>query len=188
MQEIRHVIVSCSLTIFLGGCVFPGSGIGHLSVQGSLTTDQNDPLPNRQVEFLLPASYGFGGHDLVLNKPQDFGHQDQRFRVSTDSNGEFSHDLGEHIYHMSVWLLPPLGGFPRHPPAPVLLVRVPGFPGEYYAVQTHDGAFKVYMEVGDELTLLQAKLSQLEASHESGSTDGRPWTRGILHLQFPMPD
>jgi hypothetical protein len=57
-------------------------------------------------------------------------------------------------------------------------------PGEYYAVQTQDGKFKVFTDDGDELTLDRARLSNLEASNESGSDENGRWTAGVIHLQI----
>jgi hypothetical protein len=165
-------------------CVAPGSSSGHLSVRGTLTSDRGQPLANEELRLLLPAAYGLGGLDLVMDKPEDFGHRDQVFTTTTGSNGEFFYDLGTRIYHMNFWLIPPLGGFPRHPPAPFVLVRITNMPDEYYAVQTHDGKFKVFTEDGDELALDRAGLSSLEASNESGSDENGRWTAGIIHLQI----
>jgi hypothetical protein len=165
------------------GCVAFGSSSGHLSVRGTLTSDQGQPLANEVLELLLPAAYGLGGLDLAMNRPEDFGHHDQDFTTTTGPNGEFAFDLGMHVYHINFWLIPPLGGFPRHPPAPFVLVRIFNMPGEYYAVQTRDGKFKVFTDDGEELTLNQARLSSLEASSESGSGEDGPWTAGVIDFQ-----
>lgn len=187
MRAVRSLVLICLLVALLPGCVAPGSSIGHVSIRGSLVSSTGEPLPNREVQFIIPAEYGLGGLDLVLNKPEDFGHQRRSFSVTTNSNGEFSHDLGEQIYHVSVWLLPPLGSLPRHPPAPFFYVRVPSFPGEYYAVQTHDGQFKALTVDGAELPLAQSHLSGLTASSEVGSTNGKRWTVGVMNLRFALP-
>jgi len=65
-----------------------------------------------------------------------------------------------------------------------VLVRITNMPDEYYAVQTHDGKFKVFTDDGDELALDQAGLSSLEASNESGSDENGRWTAGVIHLQI----
>lgn len=166
-------------------CVAPGSSSGHLSVRGTLTSDRGRPLANEELQILLPAAYGLGGLDLVVDKPEDFGHRDQVFTTTTGSNGEFFYDLGTRIYHVNFWLIPPLGGLPRHPPAPFVLVRITNMPDEYYAVQTHDGKFKVFTDNGDELALDRAGLSSLEASNEAGSDENGRWTTGVIHLQIP---
>ena len=71
------------------------------------------------------------------------------------------------------------------------LVRVPSIPDEYYAIQTGDGAFKVFSMDGTELALGHARLSQASASTESGSTGSQPWTVGVIDLWFkasPHPE
>jgi hypothetical protein len=165
------------------GCVAAGSSSGHLSVRGTLTSDRGQPLANEELQLLMPAAYGLGGLDLVTHEPEDFGQHDQIFKTTTGPNGAFVFDLGTRIYHVSFWLVPPLGGLPRHPPAPFVLLRVTSMPGEYYAVQTRDGKFKVFTDDGDELALDQARLSGLEASEESGSGENGQWTAGVIDLQ-----
>ncbi len=165
------------------GCVAAGSSSGHLSVRGTLTSDRGQPLANEELQLLMPAAYGLGGLDLVTHEPEDFGQHDQIFKTTTGPNGAFVFDLGTRIYHVSFWLVPPLGGLPRHPPAPFVLLRVTSMPGEYYAVQTRDGKFKVFTDDGDELALDQARLSGLEAGEESGSGEYGPWTAGVIDLK-----
>ncbi len=87
MRDLRVVILSTVLFALLPGCVMPGSSIGHLSIRGSLQSSTGQPLPDREVQFLLPAEYGLGGLDLVFQKPEDFGHQDYSFTVTTNAEG-----------------------------------------------------------------------------------------------------
>ncbi len=179
------VMFICLSVALLTGCVIPGSNTGHVSIRGSLALATGEPLPHREIQFLLPAAYGLGGLDLVLLEPEDFGQQDHSFRVTTNSKGKFDYHLGDRVYHVDFWLLPPLGAVPRYPPAPFLLVRVPSFPGEYYAVQTYNGQFKTFAEGGAELPLSQSHLSELSASSESGRRgDGMHWTVGVIDLRF----
>jgi hypothetical protein len=152
-----------------------------------LASTSGQRLADRKLQFILPAAYGLGGLDLVLNEPEDFGHQDRSFSVTTDSAGEFSYDLGDHTYHANCWILPPLGCFPRTPPPPFLLVRMPALPGEHYAVQTHDGEFKVFTAAGLEVPLSESNLSKLSATSESGGGDGKGWTVGIIDLRLASP-
>jgi hypothetical protein len=169
------------------GCVASGSSMGNVSVRGSLQSASGQRLPDQEIQFILPAAYGLGGLDLVLNEPEDFGHQDRSFSATTDAKGEFSYDLGTHIYHVGCWLLPPIGCFPKAPPPPFLLVRVPSIPGEYYAVQTQDGKFKVLSLGGEEISLSEAQLADLKADSESSSEGGARSTVGTIDLLFRSP-
>jgi hypothetical protein len=172
------------LVVSASGCIAPGSANGYVSVRGALQSASGAPLADREVQLILPREYGLGGLDLVLGDAEDFGHEDRKFTVVTDANGEFAYDLGRHIYHITFWLLPPLGGFPRHPPPPALFVRVPSFPGEYYAVHTGDGRFQVRGTGGAELPAPEAKLAELVATSQSGVTGDARWTIGIVRLRF----
>lgn len=158
-----------------------------MSVRGSLEAAAGERLPDREIEILLPAEYGLGGLDHVLNEPEDFGNQDRVYRFRTDSKGEFAHALGKHLFHITCWILPPVGCFPDNPPPPFFLVRFPSLPGEYYAVWTRDGDFKVFTSGGQELPLAESRLAWLRASAESGATDEGAWTVGVLHLRFARP-
>jgi hypothetical protein len=166
------------------GCVAPGSSIGHVFIRGSLQVESGERLSDRDVQLILPAAYGLDGLDLVLGEAEDFGHRDRSFSAITDADGRFTSDLGEHIYHIACWLLPPLGCFPKAPPPPFVLVRVPSCSAEYYAVQTDDGAFKVFTTGGREVPLAAATLAELTAESESSSADGRRSTTGVITLRF----
>lgn len=76
-----------------------------------------------------------------MNEPEDFGHKDKTISVKVNG-GSFSHEFEPLAYHITFWLLPPLGGFPRHPPAPVYVVRFSDAPEEVYLVGMDDGAFR----------------------------------------------
>ena len=183
VRAVGIISIGVLLLSTLLGCVAPGSSVGHLSIRGTLASDTGEPLANRELQFLLPAAYGLGGFDLALNNPEDFGHQDHVFRVTTGPGGEFSYDLGNHVYHVGYWLIPPLGPIPRHPPAPFVLVRAAGIGGEYYAVETQSGRFKVFTVNHEELPLEEAYLSKLIAGYESGIGANGRWTVGIIDLQ-----
>ena len=164
------------------GCAAPGSAIGHIFVEGSLSSSAGEPVAGRTVEMLLPATYGLGGLDLVMNEPDDFGHQDEEFSTKTGPDGSFRFDLGNRIYHMTFWLLPPLGGFPRNPPPPFMLVRIPDLGGEYVAVETATGRFKLFSKDGAELSLEESALAAVSASNFSDSLEDGRSTTGAVHL------
>lgn len=187
---MKSIVLATLVSFVVGpalGCVAPGSSMGYVSVRGSLESISGQRLAGREIQFILPAAYGPGGLDLVLNEPEDFGHQDQSFSTTTDANGEFSYDLGSHIYHVSCWLLPPIGCFPKAPPPPLLLVRVSAIPDEYYAVQTQDGKFKVFSLGGKELAVSDSQLAELEADSESSAESGKRSTVGTTNLRLRSP-
>jgi len=141
-------------------------------------------MANETIEFILPAEYGLGGLDPYFGKPEDYGHHDRRFSTMTDSNGEFRYNVGRTVYHVTMFLIPPLGALPRRPPAPFLLVRVRRYADEYYAVQTWNGRFKAYTTDAHELPLEQASLVQLEArSIKDEKVNGRA-TVALLALRY----
>lgn len=172
------------LAIFLiKGCAAPGSTIGHLKVQGSLVSTENQPLPNRDIEFVLPATYGLGGLDLALNGPVVFGNKNQKFIVTTDVNGKFESDLGSRVFHVNCWLLPPIGCYPWRPPAPFLLARFPDNKNEFYAIQSHDGKFKVYSLSGHEIPLNDSLIDSISASNRAGRGSKNRETIGVIKLR-----
>lgn len=180
---MKHMLRSATLVtvaFHVNGCVAPGSSIGSVSIRGTLSAE-GEPLAGAAGAILLPASYGLGGPDLVMNKPEDFGRKDDQFPFMTDSDGHFQLNLGKRIYHVSCWLLPPVGCYPKRAPPPLVLVRVDAAPEEYYAVQTHDGQFRVYDKAGRALPLKQARLRQLSAQSEPGDSETRE-TIGVIGI------
>lgn len=183
MAKVIWAIIAASF--LTAGCVAPGSAIGSLDVRVSLTNEEGLPLAGERVDFTLPAAYGLGGLDMILNEPEDFGHSDRAFSVTTDVNGEASYSLGEIIYHISFWMLPPLGAKPDRPPPPFLFIRVQSQPNEYYAVQSGDGQFWIYGVDGVTLALEEASLSGLEAYNTPNLSKDVRGTIGVFKLVFP---
>jgi hypothetical protein len=117
-----------------------------------------------------------------MNEPDDFGHKDERFSTQTGPDGKFLFDLGERIYHMMFWLLPPLGGFPRNPPPPFMFLRVPDLGREYVAVETATARSKLFSKDGAELTFEESALAAVSVSNHSSSADDGRSTTGSVDL------
>lgn len=64
---------------------------------------------------------------------EDFDRHDRMVRIAMRDR-QFSHRFPPLACHVSVWLLPPIGTFPRQPPAPVDFVAFSDTPGETYLV------------------------------------------------------
>ena len=175
-----RIAIVATLALQMTACAAPGSSIGSVSIRGTLTA-AGEPLAGASGAILLPASYGLGGLDLVMNKPEDFGHKDERFAFTTDSDGNFQQDLGKRIYHVTCWLLPPVGCYPKRAPPPFVLVRVDAAPEEYYAIQTHDGQFRIYDQTGRALPPEQARLLKLSAQSLPGDAETRE-TIGVITI------
>lgn len=182
MNKHRFKYVVLFLFSILAGCAAPGSAIGLLSVEGNLSSENGEPLKNQKIEFILPASYGFGGLDLVMNQPKDFGHKDQKIDVTTDSEGNFKQELGGTFYHVDCWLFPPVGCYPKAPPAPFVLARIDESSEEYYAIDTYSGEFKIYNNQGQEIALEKSKLVSLSTGSKKGESSDSRETIGIINI------
>lgn len=183
MKKSIVLILIITSAILIEGCAAPGSASGNLKIIGSLVSDNDIPIANRDIEFILPAAYGFGGFDLVMGSPEDFGHTDHRFMVTTDVNGEFEQDLGGRIYHIACWFLPPVGCYPKGPPAPFLLARFPDIEEEYYAIQSRDGKFKIYSYSGQEIPLSESLVVSISALQQESKTSEAMQTVGVIDFK-----
>ena len=67
------IVISSLLVLFLSACVAPGSSMGRIAVSGQLIDPSGQAVADEEVQIVLPATYGLGGLDLVLNEPSDFG-------------------------------------------------------------------------------------------------------------------
>lgn len=172
MGRIPRVALGLSI-LLLAGCALPGSAVGNLEVHGSILNVAGEPLPGEPIEIVLPAEYGLGGLDRYFGEPGDYGNSDRRYAGTTDESGGFRWECGEVVYHASVWILPPLGLLPRRPSAPFLLIRFPRCGGEYYAVNTASGEFRVHSSNGEELPIKASHLIELTAEESSDDTRER---------------
>ena len=127
----------------LTGCAAPGSKIGRV---GFSATVERVPTPVKtRIEITLPKDYGLGGFDRVFPGPEAFGHRDQT--ASAELSGEpVKIDFPPLVYHITFWLLPPLGAFPRHPPPPMYWVSFSDAPEEIYLLGMNRGQldYRVY--------------------------------------------
>ncbi len=123
--------------MLLASCAVPGSSLGRIGISGAIVSGK--PLDSIQVT--LPKSYGLGGLDLVMNKPEEFGNSDRTVIVRI-VGGQFSYEFQPIVYHIAFWLLPPLGPFPRHPPTPFFTVAFSATPDEVYLMGFERGAFR----------------------------------------------
>ncbi len=182
-----HVYLSPRLLLVVvgfisAGCVAPGSSIGRISVAGEIVSKNGEPVPNEKIEIVLPAAYGLGGLDKYFGEPEDYGNRTQTYDLTTGPNGKFAQPLGEHVYHISFWLLPPLGGFPRRPPPPFLLIRLPDRGDEVYAIETWSGEFKVLDISGEELEASSSMLFDFESRVTDEDSEEFRGTRAILSM------
>jgi len=173
--SLTRLIVALFAIACLHGCVAPGSSTGRLAVAGELVDPDGNAVADEEVQIVLPADYGLGGLDLVLNEPTDFKQEDQSFVLVTDSRGMFEQNLGYWVYHMDFWLLPPLGGFPKRPPPPLFLIRFPERGDEVYAVQTWNGKLQVVDSLG---VVLDSELAPVRLR----SAKNRKWDDQELGL------
>lgn len=128
---MRTLALSLATIVTLSGCAAPGSAIGRIGFSGNL-----DGVPlDRPVSLrvTLPKAYGLGGLDLVMNTAEDFGQKDQTIFIELKA-GSFEYEFPPLVYHITFWLMPPLGAFPRQPPAPVFVVTFPDANNEIYLV------------------------------------------------------
>lgn len=97
-----------------------------------------DPPKPLTIEVTLPKNYGLGGLDRAFGESEDYGSKNVTVTVPV-SAGTFAIEFPPVAYHITFWLLPPLGAFPRHPPSPVYVASFSDAPHEVYLVgMNHD--------------------------------------------------
>ena len=139
--KVNNITILMFALVLLSGCVAPGSRITHIGLSGEFLNPQNAMT----IKAMLPKEYGLGGLDLVMNKPEDFGHTDQVIDIDV-IDSKFSYEFPPMVTHISFWILPPLGGFPRNPPAPFYFIRFSNVPDETYliGIDKNDFRYKVF--------------------------------------------
>ena len=183
MQRFLALLLIGIPTVFsLSGCVAPGSSIGRVSVAGELVAADGAPIANESIEIVLPAAYGLGGVDRYFGDAENYGHKTETFRLATGPDGTFEALLGERVYHISYWLLPPIGGFPRRPPPPFIILQLPDRGSESYAIQTWNGEYKAFDSNGTELSLDETAIVQLQSEIIEWDSEQAAGTRADLLL------
>jgi len=144
-----QIAATLGLLTFVTGCAAPGSGIVQIAVTGTLLDATSKPIAGRNIDLCLPKEYGLAGLDAKWGQPENYGHRDQKATVVTSSQGVFTNTFNPVSYSMVFWLLPPLGGFPRHPPEPFVFLRFPPVTNEYWSVWAKQEGFDNRVGVPD---------------------------------------
>ena len=129
------LIASC---IVLSGCAAPGSQIGQIGLKIQCDEKSRDAGP---IRVLLTKDYGLGGLDRYFGKPEDYGHRDME-QVALPAGGKYRIEFSPVAYHITFWLLPPLGAYPKRPPPPAYLLRFLGNDNEVYLVGLNKKEFQ----------------------------------------------
>ncbi|RJR44165.1 MAG: hypothetical protein C4576_13345 [Desulfobacteraceae bacterium] len=169
-----HIGLLLFVLTLLGGCVAPGSAIGVLNLNGRIEdySASDEPL---KVRVMLPKEYGLGGLDHVFGKPEDYGNFDRIELKEVDHSGSFTF-RSEVVYHITFFLLPPLGIIPKAPPVPIYVVGFSDCPNEVYLVEFKNNAarYKAYlMPQKKELPLDKARWTIFEGSVQEVDIEGR---------------
>lgn len=58
-EFLGHIIYALTLSslVFVHGCCFPGDGMTQSGVRGRLLYEDGEPVPNEEIQFLVPAFY-----------------------------------------------------------------------------------------------------------------------------------
>lgn len=135
------------------------------------------------LELILPASYGLNDIDQNHGKPEDYGHSPQRINLSTDALGSFTHSFTPVSYSRALWIIPPLGSFPRKPPAPLFYLRLLNTPEEYYAILVEETqvTYTLYQGIlGEPKLKHQTKPAEITATlHKNRRGELRGWIANL---------
>lgn len=142
MNKYTYSYIALALSS-LQGCAAPGSAIGRVSIDGEIYPPPKEEL---SVRVKLDKHYGLGGIDEYFGKPEDYGHHDIISILNVSRKGIFKGPKVEVLYHMTFWLLPPLGVIPKTPPKPYFFIEFSNKKDEIYLVgEAKDGFdYKVY--------------------------------------------
>ncbi len=121
LKSLFKLSISLTLLILLSSCSYPNSKLTNISINGLLIDNNGQPITNKTVEVILPASYGLKEIDKELNYGSN--RRDSSAKIRTDATGNFNYTFNKVHYNTAFWFLPPLGNFPKEPPAPSFLIK-----------------------------------------------------------------
>lgn len=178
-------ILLCLTLPLLVSCVAPGTGHGHLGLTVNVTGDRDPP---EQIKAILPASYGLSGLDKAFGSTEDYG-QERTIRKTAFIDTQARIKFPRVNYHTTVFIFPPLGADPAHPPPPYFRIRFSNAKDEVYLVRLRDK--ETFYRVREEGT--DRKISKRDAtwtvknvSYDSAplETETEPDERWYLSLEL----
>lgn len=122
----------------LQGCAAPGSAIGRIRIDGEFNPPPSEKL---KLRITLDKQYGLGGLDEYLGEPEDYGNEEKINILTVDEDGIFYGPEAQIIYHITFWILPPLGVYPNAPPKPYFFLEISNKKEEIYLVGDTDNGF-----------------------------------------------
>ena len=142
--------------LFLSGCVAPGSGLGRYKVKVKVQGPDGKGIKGKKVKMLIPEGQGLSAIEKMMGPL--FPHEkEQKGLYATDNNGEFVHEFDQ-VFHASVFLIPPIGAFPKKAPPVNLILKVEPEVDECHRVYatnfTNEGFDYAVIEKTDPLTLM----------------------------------
>lgn len=150
VKPLIRIIGFAALFQFSTACSLPNSKMTTISVSGRLMNQSGQPIPQKPIELTLPSTYGLSEIDTEYSSPESLGRETRRVVVETDSMGSFNYSFREVPYSTALWILPPLGNFPKSPPQPQFLMRVMDHPNDIYSLEVDekDITYAVWRDAG----------------------------------------
>ena len=138
MTCLKKLITILIISSFLYSCAAPGSAIGRIGIKGEILSKD---VKNLKITFELPEDYGIGG----LDKPSYHKQEKPPIELVVDKEGKFSGYYGV-IYHVTVFLLPPIGAKPEIAPKPKLVMaRFSDSKDEFYVMGESQNGFEYFV-------------------------------------------
>ncbi len=130
---MRNLIgtIFVALLLLLSSCAAPGSALGKVGIRANISLPLESDL---RLRITLDESYGLGSIDRYFGKPEDYGHKDQVTVLTMKPDGSFEDQIFEVLYHVTYFILPPLGPIPRKAPKPYYIIEFSNIKDEIYVV------------------------------------------------------
>lgn len=130
-QKTARIAIIAACALASCSCAAPGTRVGSIAISGTvIDRDSTTPV---SLEVALAPDYGFSRLDLMMSEAEHPG-QEKPPTIVEIVDGKFSHEFPPFAYHAVFFILPPIGPYPRHPPAPRFTVIFSNAPDEAYIV------------------------------------------------------
>jgi hypothetical protein len=154
----RGVIMGI-LCLAASGCAWMGTSEASHAVRGTLLDAFGRPLAGQQVDLAVPSRFRPHGEEAYF-QPENYSRPNDRLAsVTTDFDGVFYHLFPPLPYRTALYLLPPVGKFPKHPKKLNYAIRAGG---QAYFVGEEHGQF------GYRVLTSSGRAVRDSASHVSG--------------------
>lgn len=182
-RQLHPVWAWMALLLCCTSCVFAADIGGTVRIDLQLVSVDGSPMTDVEVRLVADGFYGFRG-DGTREDMVKIGNGSEWLHGRTNERGHIG-SSAEVIHGAGLWVVPPLGVWPKFPPAPALRLAVPAVTPHWLRLEPDESRVRLCDGKGRELAGDFAGLAVIDYLETRRSkADGGSVTTAVIQVRF----